>query len=281
MNYTNNINRRKFLGYIGCCTCGLIIPSCSTVPFTERKQLRIIPESSLNSQASQIYEKVKSKEKMSDDLNQLNEIKEIGNRIEKAVSEYFYRNNIADPTANFKWEYILVENKKIKNAWCMPGGKIAVYSGILEVTKNKHGLAAVMGHEIAHAVAKHSIERASRSMVINIGTQIADIASGGKISGASRAAGVDVAGMLAHFGINNPFNRKQESEADYLGLIFSSLSGFDIRETTEVWKRMKEANKGKEPPEWMSTHPSTSRRIQQISDWIPGVILEYPPINKL
>ena len=281
MSYSNNINRRKFLGYIGCCTCGLIIPSCTTVPITERKQLRIIPESSLNRQAEQIYEKVKSKEKMSDDLNQLNEIKEIGNRIEEAVSEYFYGNNIADPTANFKWEYILVENKKIKNAWCMPGGKIAIYSGILEVTKNKHGLAAVMGHEIAHAVAKHSIERASRSMVINIGTQIADIASGGKISGASRAAGVDVAGMLAHFGINNPFNRKQESEADYLGLIFSSLSGFDIRETTEVWKRMKEANKGKEPPEWMSTHPSTSRRIQQISDWIPGIILEYPPINKL
>ena len=281
MNSTNNINRRKFLEYIGCCTCGLIIPSCTTVPITERKQLRIIPESSLNRQAEQIYEKVKSKEKMSDDLNKLNEIKEIGSRIEEAVSEYFYANNIADPTTNFKWEYILVENKKIKNAWCMPGGKIAVYSGILEVTKNKHGLAAVMGHEIAHAVAKHSVERASRSMVINIGTQIADIASGGKISGASRAAGVDVAGMLAHFGINNPFNRKQESEADYLGLIFASLSGFDIRETTEVWKRMKEANKGKEPPEWMSTHPSTSRRIQQISDWIPGVILEYPPINKL
>ena len=163
----------------------------------------------------------------------------------------------------------------------MPGGKIAVYSGILEITKNKHGLAAVMGHEIAHAVAKHSVERASRSMVINIGTQIADIASGGKISGASRAAGVDVAGMLAHFGINNPFNRKQESEADYLGLIFSSLAGYDIRETTEIWKRMKEANKGKEPPEWMSTHPSTSRRIEQISNWIPEIILEYPPIKTL
>ena len=100
MSYTNNINRRKFLGYIGCCTCGLIIPSCSTVPFTERKQLRIIPESSLNSQAEQIYEKVKSKEKMSDNLNQLNEIKEIGHIIEEAVSEYFYRNNLADPTAN-------------------------------------------------------------------------------------------------------------------------------------------------------------------------------------
>ena len=280
MNYTDIINRGKFLRFISCCTCGLIISSCSTVPITERKQLRIIPESTLNRQAAQIYEKVKRNEKLSDDVNQLNEIKEIGHRIEEAVSEYFYQNNLADPTANFQWEYILVDNKKVKNAWCMPGGKIAVYSGILEITKNKNGLAAVMGHEIAHAVAKHSVERASRSMVINIGTQIADIASGGKISGASRAAGVDVAGMLAHFGIMNPFNRKQESEADYLGLIFTSLAGYDIRETTEIWKRMKETNKGKEPPEWMSTHPSTSRRIQQISDWIPGVILEYPPIKK-
>ena len=275
------MNRRKFLGYFGCGYCSLLIYQCTTVPITDRRQLRIIPESSLNRQAAQIYEKVKSKEKLSDDLNQLNEIKEIGHRIEEAVSEYFYQNNLVDPTANFQWEYILVENKKVKNAWCMPGGKIAVYSGILEVTKNKHGLAAVMGHEIAHAVAKHSVERASRSMVINIGTQIADIASGGKISGASRAAGVDIAGMLAHFGINNPFNRKQESEADYLGLIFSSLAGYDIRETTKIWERMKEANKGKEPPEWMSTHPSTSRRIEQISNWIPEIILKYPPIKTM
>ena len=281
MNYTDIINRRKFLRFISYFTCGLMISSCTTVPFTERKQFRIIPESTLNRQAAQIYEKIKSKEKLSDDLNQLNEIKEIGNQIEEAVSEYFYQNNLADPTANFQWEYILVENKKVKNAWCMPGGKIAVYSGILEVTKNKHGLASVMGHEIAHAVAKHSVERASRSMAINVGTQIADIISGGKISGASRAAGVDVAGMLTQFGIMNPFNRKQESEADYLGLIFTSLAGFDIRESAKIWERMKEANKGKEPPEWMSTHPSTSRRIQQINDWIPGVILEYPPIKKM
>jgi predicted Zn-dependent protease len=281
MNYTDIINRRKFLRFVSGCACGLIISSCTTAPITDRKQLKIIPESTLNRQAEHIYEKVKKKEKLSDDLNQLDEIKSIGNRIVDAVSEYFNQNNIPDPTANFKWEYILVDNKKIKNAWCMPGGKIAVYSGILEVTKNKHGLASVMGHEIAHAVAKHSVERASRSMAINLGTQIADIVSGGKISGASRAAGVDVAGMLAHFGIMNPFNRKQESEADYLGLIFTSLAGFDIRESPKIWERMKEANKGKEPPEWMSTHPSTSRRIQQINDWIPSVTLEYPPIKKL
>ena len=281
MSKINNINRREFLGYFGCCACGIIIPACTTVPITERRQLSLLPEARINKQAALLYERVKLKTNLSNDKNQLNEIKEIGSKIEEAVSSYFASINQKDPTYNFQWEYILVDNDKVKNAWCMPGGKIAVFSGILEITKNKHGLAAVMGHEIAHAVAKHSIERASRALLLNVGTQIVDIASGGKISGASRAAGVDVAGMLAHFGINNPFNRKQESEADYLGLIFASLSGFDIRETIEVWKRMKEANKGKEPPEWMSTHPSTSRRIQQISDWIPGIILEYPPIYKL
>ena len=273
------MNRRKFLGYFGCGCCGLLLNQCTTVPITERKQLSLIPEATLNRQAAQIYEQVKSKEKMSSDLNQLNEIKEIGHRIEESVSEYFYQNGIPDPTANFQWEYILVENKKIKNAWCMPGGKIAVYTGILEVTKNKHGLSSVMGHEIAHAVAKHSIERASRSMILNVGTQIADIATGGKLSQASRATGVNVAGMLAQFGINNPFNRKQESEADYLGLIFSSLAGYDIRETINIWNRMKKANKGKEPPEWMSTHPSTTRRIEQISIWIPEILMKYPPLK--
>ena len=138
-----------------------------------------------------------------------------------------------------------------------------------------------MGHEIAHAVAKHSIERASRSLILNVGTTAADIFSGGAISRTSRATGVDVAGMLRTFGIDNPFGRKQETEADYLGLIFSSLSGYDIRESVKIWERMKEANKGKAPPEWMSTHPSTDNRIKSLKKWIPEIILEYPPIKKI
>ena len=280
MNYTNNINRRKFLGFIGCCTCGLIIQSCTTVPITERRQLSILSENYINRKAFQLYENVKRKVKLSDDKKTLSDIKEIGKRIEESVSAYFYSINKKDPTANFQWEYILIDKDKIKNAWCMPGGKIAIYTGILEVTKNKDGLAAVMGHEIAHAVAKHSIERASRSLLLNIGTQVVDIASGGKISQASRAAGVDVAGMLRTFGIDNPFGRKQETEADYLGLIFSSLAGFDIRESVKVWERMKEANKGQEPPEWMSTHPSSAKRIQSLRNWIPEIIINYPPIKK-
>jgi predicted Zn-dependent protease len=273
------MNRRKFLSYLGCGCCTLILPSCSSAPITDRKQLKIIPEANLNAQAAQIYEKVKEKEKMSEDLKALEEIKEIGKKMENAIGEYFYRAKLDDPTANFDWEYILIENKKVRNAWCMPGGKIAVYSGMLEVTKNTNGLAAVMGHEIAHAVAKHSVERASRGMLLNTGTQLIDIFSGGKLSQINRTTGMNTVGLLSQLGVMNPFNRKQESEADYLGMIFSSLSGYDIRETVKIWERMKEFNKGKEPAEFMSTHPSSDTRIKNINEWTNEIILDYPPIS--
>ena len=272
------MNRRKFLSYVGCSCCGIILPSCTTAPITERKQLKIVSEAKLNSQAAQIYEKIKEKEKMSDDKKTLNEIKEIGRRMEESISEYFSRENLADPTANFDWEYILIDKKKVRNAWCMPGGKIAVYTGILDATKNTDGLAAVMGHEIAHAVAKHSIERASRSALLNTGTQLIDIFSGGKLSKVNRTTGMNTIGLLSQLGIMNPFNRKQESEADYLGMIFSSLSGYNIKETVKIWERMKKLNKGKEPPEFMSTHPSSDNRIKNLNEKMNEVILDYPPI---
>ena len=273
------MNRRKFIQYLGCGCGGLLLNSCASVPITDRKQLRIIPESKLNAQASQIYEKIKEKEKLVTKGNDLKMIKDIGKKMEDSIGEYFYQSNLKDPTVNFQWEYILIDNKKIKNAWCMPGGKIAVYTGILDVTKNKNGLAAIMGHEIAHAVAKHSVERASRGVILNTTIQITDILTGGKVSQVNRTTGMDTVGLLAQLGIMNPFSRKQESEADYLGLIFSSLSGYDIRETTKIWDRMKEANKGKAPPEFMSTHPSADNRIKKINDWINDVTINYPPIS--
>ena len=279
MGNINNINRRKFLEIFAGCSCGIALTACGTAPITERKQLKLIPEVTLNRQAAQIYKNVKRKTKLSKDEKQLQEIKEIGLKIENAVSAYFASINKTDPTYNFQWEYVLIDNDKVKNAWCMPGGKIAVYTGILEITKNKHGLAAVMGHEIAHAVAKHSVERASRALVLNVGTAALDIFTGGAISNTRRTTGVDVAGMLRTFGIDNPFGRKQESEADYLGLIFSSLAGYDIRESVKIWERMKEANKGKEIPEWQSTHPSSSKRIANLNKWIPEIIIKYPPIK--
>ena len=273
------MNRRKFLSYIGCGCCGVVVNGCSTAPITKRRQLKIIPEAKLNAQAAQIYEKVKKKEKMSDDVKLLNEIKGIGKKMEISISEYFNRVGMDDPTVNFDWEYILIDNKKVKNAWCMPGGKIAIYTGILDVTKNTDGLASVMGHEIAHAVAKHSLERASRGMILNTGTQLFDILSGGKLSQVNRVTGMNTVGLLSQIGIMNPFSRTQETEADYLGMIFASLSGFDVRETKKLWERMKEANKGKEPPQFMSTHPSSSKRIKNLEEWENGVILDYPPIS--
>ena len=272
------MNRRKFLNYIGCGCCGVVFNGCSTAPITDRRQFKIIPEAKLNAQAAAIYEKIKKKEKMSDDKVTLKLIQNIGKKMENSISEYFFRSEIEDPTLGFDWDYILIDNKKVKNAWCMPGGKIAIYTGMLDITKNTNGLAAVMGHEIAHAVAKHSVERASRGILLNTGTQLIDIFSGGKLSQVNRATGMNTVGLLSQIGIMNPFSRTQESEADYLGMIFSSLSGYDIRETKKLWERMKASKKGKEISEFMSTHPSSDTRIKNLNEWENKIMLNYPPI---
>jgi predicted Zn-dependent protease len=273
-----NINRRKFLGYFGCSCCSLLLPSCTTVPITERKQLSIISESRINRQAAAAYENFRRKSKLITSGSQLKEVRQIGKKMELAVSAFFKNQGKADPTKNFEWDYVLVDNDKIANAWCMPGGKIAVYTGLLKVTKNTSALSIVMGHEIAHAVARHSVERMSHAMTINLGTTVADIFLGGAISRTRNTVGQNTGLDIFQLGIMNPFGRKQETEADYLGLIFSSLSGYDIRETVKIWERMKSSNKGKEPPEFMSTHPSSDNRIKKINEWMNEVILDYPPL---
>ena len=273
-----NINRRKFLGYFGCSCCSLILPSCSTVPITDRKQLTIIPESRINAQAAAAYENFRSKAKLITSGKELKQIRSIGKKMENSVSSFFNKEEKKDPTINFEWDYILVDNDKVVNAWCMPGGKIAVYTGLLKITKNLDALSIVMGHEIAHAVARHSLERMSHAMTINLGTTVADIFLGGAINRTRNTVGQNTGLDIFQLGIMNPFGRKQETEADYLGLIFSSLSGYNIKETEKIWERMKEANKGKEPPEFFSTHPSSANRIKQINEWISEVTIEYPPI---
>ena len=274
-----SINRRKFLGLFGCSCCSLILPSCSTVPITERRQLSIIPEATINRQAASAYAQFKNKAKLINKGSQLKEIIAIGKKIEKSVSAFFNNKDENDPTQNFDWDYILVDNDKVVNAWCMPGGKIAVYTGLLKVTKNTDALSIVMGHEIAHAVARHSIERASQAMTIDLGTQVADVFLGGAINRTRNTVGQSTGLDIFRLGIMNPFGRKQETEADYLGLIFSSLSGYDIRESVKLWQRMAEKNKGKEPPVFLSTHPSSAKRIENLNNWIEEVMIQYPPIK--
>ena len=274
-----NIKRRKFLGLISCGCCSLILPSCSTVPITERKQLSIIPEARINRQAAAAYENFKSKNKLITSGKDIENVINIGKRMEDSVSAFFNSQKKEDPTKNFEWDYILVNNDKVINAWCMPGGKIAVYTGLLKITQNIDSLSIVMGHEIAHAVARHSVERMSQAMTINLGTQVADIFLGGAINRTRNTVGQSTGMDIFQLGIMNPFGRKQETEADYLGLIFSSLSGYDIRESVNLWKRMAEKNKGKEPPVFLSTHPSSKKRIENLQNWITDVMIEYPPIK--
>ncbi len=274
-----NINRRKFLGLFGCGCCSLMLPSCTTVPITERKQLSIIPEATINRQAAAAYENFKSKNKLINKGSKFNEVLSIGRKMENSVSSFFEKEGKKDPTNNFEWDYILVENDKIVNAWCMPGGKIAVYTGLLKITKNTDALSIVMGHEIAHAVARHSVERASQAMTLNLSTAVADIFLGGAINRTRNTVGQNTGLDIFQLGIMNPFGRKQETEADYLGLIFSSLSGYDIRESVKLWQRMSEKNKGKEPPVFLSTHPTSKKRIENLQNWINEVIIKYPPIK--
>ena len=274
-----NINRRKFLGLFGCGCCSLLLPSCATVPITERKQLSIIPEARINRQAAAAYENFRKKTKLINSGSQLKEIREIGKKIEISVSRFFANKEKQDPTKYFEWDYILVDNDKVVNAWCMPGGKIAVYTGLLKVTKNTNALSIVMGHEIAHAVARHSVERMSHAMTLNLGTAVADIFLGGAINRTRNTVGQNTGLDIFQLGIMNPFGRKQETEADYLGLIFSSLAGYDIRESVKLWERMAKKNKGKEPPVFLSTHPSSKKRIENLESWIKEVMIEYPPIS--
>ena len=274
-----NINRRRFLGLFGCGCCSLILPSCTTVPITDRKQLSIISDARINKQAAAAYENFRSKSKLITKGKELNNVIKIGKKMESSVSAFFKSQNKNDPTNGFEWDYILVDNDKVVNAWCMPGGKIAVYTGLLKVTKNIDALSIVMGHEIAHAVARHSVERMSHAMTINLGTTVADIFLGGAINRTRNTVGQNTGLDIFKLGIMNPFGRKQETEADYLGLIFSSLSGFDIRESVKLWERMAKKNKGKEPPVFLSTHPSSKKRIENLNNWINEVIVEYPPIK--
>ena len=276
MTHFSNLSRRKFVWGMTC-TCGtLLLPSCADVAMSDRKQFNILSDDFLYSKTFPAYENFKSQTKLITGTSEYDNIVKIGYDIRDAINVYYANQGGEDPTENFQWEFALVDDDQTKNAWCMPGGKIAFYSGILPIAKNDDGIASIMGHEIAHAVARHSAERASRSILMDAGTYaLQRFVLGASLTGYSR----DLYNQLRQLGLELPFSRSQESEADYLGLIFMSLAGYNIEESYKVWERMKEDVGGKGPAEFWSTHPSPDNRIKKLKEWIPTVKLQYPPIS--
>ena len=267
------LSRRKFIHGASCaCGTSLLLSSCAEVPMSERKQLNIVSDDFLYSKTFQAYENFKSQSKLITGTKEYNEIVDIGFNIRDAINAYYQVNHKENPTTNFQWEFILVDDDQTKNAWCMPGGKIAFYTGILPIAKNKDGIASIMGHEVAHAVARHSAERASTAILADVGTMaLEQLILGQRLPKA--------AGYIRQFGLDLPFNRSQESEADYLGLIFSSLAGYNVNESYKVWERMVEDSGGSGPSEFFSTHPSPKNRIKKLKEWIPLVNVQYPAIS--
>ena len=258
------------------CGTSLILPSCTQVAMSERQQINILSDDFLYSKTFPAYNNFKSKTKLITGTYEYESLINIGFRIRDSINIYYKKIGEKNPTENFQWEFVLVDDDQTKNAWCMPGGKIAFYSGILPIAKNNDGIASIMGHEIAHAVARHSAERASRSILMDAGTYaIERLVLGTRLTGHSR----DLYAQLRQIGLELPFSRSQESEADYLGLIFMSLAGYDTKESYMVWERMKESIGGKGPAEFWSTHPSPDNRIKKLKEWIPLVLNQYPAIG--
>ncbi|SEN52397.1 Peptidase family M48 [bacterium A37T11] len=248
--------------------------SCATVPLTGRKQLSLVDDSQMQQQATLAYKDLLSdpKTKVIKGTADAQMLQRVGSRVASAITTYL-KNSGYGNQYNYNWEFNLIQSPEV-NAWCMPGGKVAVYTGILPVTKTDAGLAAVLGHEIGHAIAKHSSERASQTMAAQIGAVAVDAATA-KQTGITRNLINNLYGVGGQVGLLK-FSRDQESEADKMGLIFMAMAGYDPNEALKFWERMANTQKGGQaPPEFLSTHPSDSRRIADIQRLLPQAMKYY------
>jgi predicted Zn-dependent protease len=210
---------------------------------------------------------------ISADVQKTEMVKRVGKNIQKAVEQYFIDNGLEDELTNYDWEFNLVESNEV-NAWCMPGGKVVFYTGILPLTKDENGLAVVMGHEIAHAIAEHGNERMSQGLIAQLGGVALAMAVSEKPE-KTQQMWMNAFGAGAQLGVLLPFSRLQESEADQLGLIFMSMAGYNPNYAISFWRRMAEMKDGQAPPEFISTHPSDENRITQIEKLIPEALKYY------
>jgi len=250
----------------------LSIISCSTVPLTGRKQLNLIPANEMLSLSYQQYDQFLTENKVSNDKKNTALVKKVGTNIQHAVEKYLAENNLSNRLDGYKWEFNLVQDDQV-NAWCMPGGKVVVYTGILPITKNEIGLAVVLGHEIAHAIAEHGNERMSQGLVQQLGGAALSVALRDKPQ-LTQDLFLTAYGVGSTIGILS-YSRTQESEADHLGLIFMAMADYNPNAAVDFWQRMAEMNKGSKPPEFLSTHPSDQTRINDIKNWLPEALKYY------
>ena len=251
----------------------LFLFSCASVPVTERRGLHLVPDSELTTMSYQEYNNVLKKSKLSTDMAKVSMVRRVGQRIATASEQLLVEKGHGDDIRNYKWEFNLIEDDKTVNAWCMPGGKVAVYTGLLFISQDENGLAVVMGHEVAHAIAKHGNERMSQGLLAQFGAIGLSLALAGN-PGVTSDIFMQAYGAGAQVGFLLPYSRIQESEADHIGLILMAKAGYDPRGAVVLWQRMN-AKGGARPPEFLSTHPAPESRIRNIESLIPEAMQVY------
>lgn len=254
--------------------------ACSTNPLSGKSQLTLLPESELQTMATQEYQQFLSTNKVVSTSNNRDAemVRRVGQRITSAVEKYYADKGLTDKLKGFKWEYNLVDDKAV-NAWCMPGGKIVVYTGILPITQNEAALAAVVGHEVSHALLQHGNQRVSQGLLQQLGGVALSVAVANKPAETQNLF-LGAYGVSTAVGVLLPFSRKHELEADRYGLIWTAMAGYNPQEAIGLWERMEQASNGQKPPEFLSTHPTEGRRIDQLKKYMPEALTYYKPMGR-
>jgi predicted Zn-dependent protease len=272
------LERRSVGGLIAAIWLMLMFQACAEVPITQRKGLHLVSETELLSMSFQQYNDVLKKSKLSTDTRTVEMVRQVGNRIAKSAEAFLTETGQQDKIKNYKWEFNLIEEDKTVNAWVMPGGKAAVYTGILPYTQKETGLAVVLGHEVAHALADHGNERMSQALVANMGGMALSVALSSKPQQTQQLF-MTVFGVGANVGFMLPYSRLHESEADRIGLTLMARAGYDPREAVPFWERMSK-QEGQRPPRLLSTHPVPEIRIADIKKYLPEALPYFEKLTK-
>lgn len=271
--------QRRFVGGLVVLTVVLaVLAGCATVPLTGRSQLSLVSEPELLKMSLQNYKEVLGKAKLSQDPEKVAMVRRVGQRIARATEEFLAESGLGQEIQNYAWEFNLIEDDKTVNAWCMPGGKIAVYTGLLPITRDETGLAVVVGHEVAHAVANHGGERMSQTLLVQLGGVALAVALAEKPRETQNLY-LAAFGAGATVGILLPFSRSHEAEADRIGLTLMAKAGYDPQAAVGLWERMNDLSKGKRPLELLSTHPAPASRIDNIKAFLPEAMSYYRPAS--